>query len=99
MTREEILNWWFTPDLNANPYIYAKEEDGIYGIHKIGLMLTRSKDAFAYIIQYPGPICDVYKFEDYGKTWAFTVEELKDDISGQQEQVHERDSTNTTENN
>lgn len=77
MTKEQILDWWFTPDINSNPYIYTKEKDGIYEIHKISLMITRSKDAFAYIVNYPGPICDIYRFEDYGTTWAFTQEELE----------------------
>lgn len=82
MTREEILNWWYTPCANSNPYIYVKEEDGIYEIHKFALLITRDKNAFACDINYPKEICDIYKFDDYGRTWAFTVEELKDDLSG-----------------
>lgn len=76
MDKEKILEWWYTPNANINPYIYIKEKDGIYEIYKNELSITRNKDAFAYIKEYPGPICDIYRFEDYGKTWAFTVEEL-----------------------
>lgn len=31
---------------------------------------------FMYIWGFPGPDYDIFSFEDYGKTWAFTKEEL-----------------------
>lgn len=76
MEKEEILNWWYTPNANINPYIYGKYNNQIEEFHKSELIITRAKDGFAYPSVYPGPICTIYNFNDYGNTWAFTKEEL-----------------------
>lgn len=87
MTKEDIMLWWYSPNVNINPYIYAKyTKDGqteIEELHKSELSITRTKDGFAYILSYPGPVCVVYNFQDYGTTWAFTEEEIKNGVSGQ----------------
>lgn len=38
--------------------------------------ISRKDDGFFYVYGYPGPDYDFYKFTDYGKTWAFTEDEL-----------------------
>lgn len=76
MTKEDIINWWYAPVTNVDPHIYTKEKDGIYQIPKHDLILTKNKDKLIYIWGYPGPDYDEYNLDNYGKTWAFTEEEL-----------------------
>lgn len=36
------------------------------------------KDSMTYVWGWPGPDFNVYKFSDYGKTWAFSREEMQE---------------------
>lgn len=38
---------------------------------KKNIQFCKDEDAFYYIWGWPGPDVNIYKFEDYGKTWAF----------------------------
>ena len=77
MTKEDILNWWYTPNSNINPFIYVKDNEQIIEIYKGDLFISRQMDGFVDIISYPGPKYNLYKFDDYGNSWAFSGEELK----------------------
>lgn len=54
------------------------EKDEIIEINKNNLILGKNGDCFIYIWGFPGPDGNIYKFEDYGRTWAFTKEEIKE---------------------
>ena len=49
----------------------------IVEIKKEKLGITASRDAFYYIWGWPGPDVTFYKFENYGKSWAFRMEDFK----------------------
>ena len=70
-TDNNIKNIWGTMYGGKNP-----ETECIISIAKNALELTRDADEFVYIWEYPGPDANLYKFSDYGVTWAFTREEL-----------------------
>lgn len=80
MDNREILTKYFI-DNNVN-YIWgtmygtSNPTECITEISKQSLELTRDADAFIYIWGYPGPDYNLYKFTDYGVTWAFTRQEL-----------------------
>ena len=69
-TDEDIDHIWGTMYGSTNP------TECIIKISKTSLKLSRNADAFIYIWGYPGPDGNIYKFADYGKTWAFTRPEL-----------------------
>ena len=79
MTREKILNWWYAPNNNINPFIYGVYNDGeidyIESFHKSELLITKRRDGFVFYNAQLNAFT-LYKFEDYGKTWAFSEEEL-----------------------
>ena len=55
---------------------YSNTDECITTIPKKEFKLTRNADEFIYIWGWPGPDANFYKLSDYGKTWAFTREEL-----------------------
>lgn len=48
--------------------------------------LSKTEECFFYIWGYPGPDFNTYEFSDYGKTWAFNIEDFKHEV----EFIHER---------
>lgn len=48
----------------------------ILNIKKTALHRTKADDSIIYIWGWPGPDGNIYKYSDYGVTWAFTPEEL-----------------------
>jgi len=48
----------------------------IIDIKKESLNRTINDDSVIYIWGWPGPDGNIYKYSDYGITWAFTPEEL-----------------------
>ena len=81
MIKEEILSWYKYSEL-ASIYAYlqgSKSEGGkIVDINKGSLYLSDEGDAFIYKWGWYDHGCNVYRFEDYGETWAFTREELEE---------------------
>lgn len=80
MDNREILTSYFV-DKDAGHIwgtFYGSDNptEVITKISKTSLELTRDADAFIYMWGFPGPDYNLYKFSDYGKTWAFTREEL-----------------------
>jgi hypothetical protein len=61
-------------------YMYGTKQNlnKIIEIDKESLDLGRNEDRFFYVWGYPGPDYNVYLFKDYGKTWAFSREEIND---------------------
>lgn len=55
--------------LNEPPLQYIE-------IYKSQLGRSKKDDCVFYIWGWPGSDCNIYFFKDYGKTWAFTKEEL-----------------------
>lgn len=80
MDNREILTKYFTDEdidhIWGTMYGSTNPTECITKISKQSLELTRDADAFIFIWGYPGPDCNFYEFSDYGKTWAFTREEL-----------------------
>jgi hypothetical protein len=84
MTNKEILDIYNSDNTkNIYGYMYGKKFDDknlnkIIEIDKESLDIGRNKDRFFYVWGYPGPDYNVYLFKDYGKTWAFSREEIND---------------------
>ena len=79
MTKEEAI-----VKLNKVGYIYGymygrplENNKEILQINAAGLNIWDS--GFCFVWGWPGPDYNLYKYEDYGKTWAFTKEEVKED--------------------
>lgn len=76
MDKESILKKYNDPGVR---YIYGsfygRPWDDFTYIEKEKLKL--SYNAFVFIWGGPGPDYNVYKFSDYGITWAFTKEEIE----------------------
>ena len=53
------------------------EWDKIIEIDKKDIEFCKNEDAFYYVWGWPGPDVNIYKFKDYGKTWAFRKEDFK----------------------
>ena len=41
------------------------------------MMLGKDNDCLIFVWGWPGPDANIYRFEDYGVTWAFTKKELR----------------------
>jgi len=77
--REILINYFINDNVNhiwGTMYGSSSPTECITKISKQSLELTRNADAFIYIWGYPGPDYNLYKFTDYGVTWAFTRQEL-----------------------
>ena len=93
MKNEEILKWFDSDSSNpiygymyGAPYVYSagieKSEwirDKLIEIKKSELRLGENKDCFVFIWGWPGPDFNIYKFSDYGVTWAFSESEVDTD--------------------
>lgn len=85
MKKEEIISKIESKEVS---YIYGYSygfkccfnSDKVYAdiVEKINLDEMKLKDfGFYYIWGGPGPDCNIYDFESYGKTWAFSIEEFE----------------------
>lgn len=85
MTEEKILEWYNNPE--GKPfygYLYGypvknPTRDDICELFKDDVELTENvlgEPGFYFVWGSPGPSYNLYRFCDYGKTWAFSVEEL-----------------------
>lgn len=59
----------------GEPYI-GKQKDKIIEIEKEDCSLSKDGNSLIYIWGYPGPDYNIYYFKDYGRTWAFSREEI-----------------------
>lgn len=68
----------------GTPYIYCGcdeyRPDKIVAISKSAVRLGINNNCLIYIWGWPGPDANIYKFADYGVTWAFSKREI-DSIS------------------
>lgn len=55
---------------------FLSTEKQIIPIKTSSVRWNPTKTLFYYIWGWPGPDCNMYDNENYGKTWAFTKEEL-----------------------
>jgi len=58
-------------------YLYGCRKEKISFISKKSLHVW--SDALVEVWGWPGPDYTKYKFEDYGKTWAFSMDDFVDD--------------------
>lgn len=93
MSKEEILKWFNSDSSNpiygymyGAPYVYSggieKSEwrrDKLIEIKKSEIRLGENKDCFVFIWGWPGPDFNIYRFSDYGVTWAFSESEVDTD--------------------
>lgn len=92
MTAAEILKWWDSNKqspifgyMYGEPYIHTSMMNGedmyvrgeIVCIQKHMLKISDRRDCFMFVWGFPGPDFNIYKFEDYGRTWAFRREDIK----------------------
>lgn len=67
----------------GNKYINSnkgKELDKIISIQTSEIDFWNDKSSFIYIWGWPGPDYNVYRYSDYGETWAFYPWELEGEI-------------------
>lgn len=86
MSYPEILDKLANPKIKAiygymygHPFISTSDgmvKDKIIKIKKSDLIISSKRQTLFYVWGYPGPDYNAYKFSDYGKTWAFTREEI-----------------------
>lgn len=55
---------------------FLSTEKQIISIKTSSVRWNPTKTVFYYVWGWPGPDCNMYDNENYGKTWAFTKEEL-----------------------
>lgn len=89
MSNQKILLKWYSPSIPfiygymyGQPYIntsHGLEKDKIIEIPKKQVQLGKNGDCLYYVWGWPGPDINLYMFEDYGKTWAFSREEINED--------------------
>lgn len=89
MSTEEILN-----RLNAANHIYgymygvANPDHKVIGISTKDVRLIgcdhmgKTEFGLYFRFGFPGPDVNIYAFSDYGRTWAFTREELQNEGGG-----------------
>lgn len=63
-------------------YMYGRHisdrpiDQDIIFISQKDLTIGKYADCFVYIWGWPGPDGNIYKFQDYGKTWSFNKNDL-----------------------
>ena len=57
--------------------MYGQRNDKIVEFKKTYVEYESGDDSFIYIWGWPGPDYNVYRFADYGKTWAFSMNDFK----------------------
>ena len=68
----------------GKPFKWVKTRDGRNVATKDTIIEIAVKElriwseGFCYVWGWPGPDYNLYRFEEYGKTWAFTKEELEE---------------------
>lgn len=75
---EEVMSHksiWST--MYGNAYWKRLEYEKLIEIETKKLSWFKDKTGFYYIWGWPGPDSNRYTKEDYGKSWAFTKEELE----------------------
>ena len=71
MSRSEFYSLMY-PDFVK----FHSAEEQIIPIKTLSVRWNPTKTLFYYIWGWPGPDCNIYDANNYGKTWAFTKEEL-----------------------
>ncbi len=85
VTNEMILDRYNDSDYDCiygymfgEPYINGtKNPDKIIKITKSELILSKNKDSFIWKWGYPGWDANIYYFSDYGRTWAYSDDEIE----------------------
>ena len=57
--------------------MYGQNNDRFIDIKKSSVRYKPGDDRFVYIWGWPGMDYNVYRFADYGKTWALSMDDLK----------------------
>ena len=89
MNNDRILELYNSPEVTSIygfmyglPYVNVagggKRPDKIIEIDKSSLILGKNKDCFVYVWGWPGPDSNIYRFSDYGVTWAYSKDEIED---------------------
>ena len=61
-------------------YGYAGVGEKIISMSVNAICISKTEDCFYYVWGYPGPDYNIYKFSDYGKTWACSIYDFKYDF-------------------
>ena len=79
MPKDIKLSFESLPDdstIYCTMYGLSNENDKIMNIKKSDIYAF-DDDKFFYVWGWPGPDYNTYRFSDYGKTWAFSVNDFK----------------------
>ena len=71
MSRSEFYSLMY-----SNFVKFYSVEEQIVPIKTLSVRWNPTKTLFYYVWGWPGPDCNMYDADNYGKTWAFTKEEL-----------------------
>lgn len=94
MTRSEIYKKFYSPSttyiygrMYGNKYLLTNDGNGlqikildrILKIDKKDIKIGVDGESLIYIWGFPGPDYNVYKFSDYGETWAFEEKDFNEE--------------------
>ena len=94
MTRNEIYEKLFSPSttyiygrMYGNKYLLTNDKNGkivkildrILKLDKKDIKIGADRESLIYIWGFPGPDYNIYKFSDYGETWAFEKEDFNEE--------------------
>ena len=94
MTRNEIYKKFYSPSttyiygrMYGNKYLLTNDGNGlqikildrILKIDKKNIKICTDGESLIYVWGFPGPDYNIYKFSDYGETWAFEKEDFNEE--------------------
>lgn len=94
MTRSEIYKKFYSPSttyiygrMYGNKYLLTNDGNGlqikfldkILKLNKKDIKIGADGESFIYVWGFPGPDYNIYKFSDYGETWAFEEKDFSEE--------------------
>lgn len=81
MESNEIRRKFYSPSTKFYGRMYGttSPNDEIVEIDKRKIKFTLNGDAFYFVWGWPGPDWNLYRFIDYGITWAFDMADFKEE--------------------
>lgn len=84
MESNEVRKKFYSPNTKFYGRMYGttSPDDRIIEIDKSHIKFTSDGDAFYFVWGWPGPDWNLYRFIDYGITWAFDMADFKEEENG-----------------
>lgn len=79
MKSNEVRKKFYSPSTKFYGRMYGttSSDDRVIEIDKSKIKFVPNEDAFYFVWGQPGPDINEYKFSDYGKSWAFSMEDFE----------------------